>query len=174
MSVYSTPSHLGQANHFNFNILLDPNMIKTAFPKTQTQIINSQQQLPFCFSSPGLDKREDTTDYHSLGTVLALKTPYDEVLRWTCDMKKRQWVEHQHNFKFRIISYKVTSNKYEYVGPWWLMMFYSYCSHYVVPLNHSPHNVSYHIPQSTVRRPRFVRCELRWLYQCSHCCQVNR
>ena len=26
------------------------------------------------FLSRGLDKREDTTDYHSLGTVLALKT----------------------------------------------------------------------------------------------------
>ena len=136
-------------------------MIKTAFPKTQTQIINSQQQLPFCFLSPGLDKREDTTDYHSLGTVLPLKTPYDEVLHWTCDMKKRQWVEHQHNFKFRIISYKVTSKKYEYVGPWWLMMIYSYCTVAIMwslSINPPPQCI---ISYRSINGPKTEVCTLR-------------
>lgn len=39
-------------NYFDFNFLLDQNL------------------------SPGLDKREDTTDYHSLGTVLPLEMPW--------------------------------------------------------------------------------------------------
>lgn len=101
----SFPLKKQHLDYLDFNFLLEHSIIKWCMSHNLNNKYCNCQQLLFCFLSPGLDKREDTTDYHSLGTVLTLKTSWlakhhdltglqlGRPVTW----RKGSLVKHQHN-----------------------------------------------------------------------------